>query len=437
MSRLQTPSRSRLASAIASAFARVGARVDVEHAAALGVGERAHAVLGREPGELRRRLAAAAQDHERDQPRQRDEQRGRPRGRASGRARPRRPAGRRPRARAAARRRRARSPSAARRRPCAGRAVFRLFSSWPATSSATFGRASKFAPTMPIGIRRSLTRRPFGSVHAAPSRSSGSSSAVACELRRERRRPARRRAAAGRAAPRRADPPPPRRRPRSRPGSRAPLARRARPRAAAPRRRRRPSAATRPRARRAPPARPARQELTSFRILAPSSGQRPAPHRERLRDRPCEASATCLHGKVPNPDGMSSETKERPVACYRTSLSNLRHRARARGRRHLLALLRSPRSRLRLGRAVERAFTPRGDRGRACVDLALRAAAPRGGAGRAAARAGLDAARPGAAPGGGSSASASSGSSSTRPIRRTRSRTASSPSRARRRRSSG
>ena len=51
--------------------------------------------------------------------------------------------------------------------------MFRLLSSWPATSSATFGRASKFAPTVPIGMRRSLTRRPFGSVHESASRSSG------------------------------------------------------------------------------------------------------------------------------------------------------------------------------------------------------------------------------------------------------------------------
>ena len=70
---MQTPSRSRLASAIASAFSRDGGRVDVEDAAALGVRERAHSVLGREARELRRRLAAAAEDHEREHLRQRDE----------------------------------------------------------------------------------------------------------------------------------------------------------------------------------------------------------------------------------------------------------------------------------------------------------------------------------------------------------------------------
>ena len=53
-------------------------------------------------------------------------------------------------------------------------AAFRLFSSCPATSSATFGRASKFAPTTPIGMRRSVTTRPLSSVRLPISRSSGS-----------------------------------------------------------------------------------------------------------------------------------------------------------------------------------------------------------------------------------------------------------------------
>src|SRR5207237_2043376 len=44
--------------------------------------------------------------------------------------------------------------------------------------------------------------------------------------------------------------------------------------------------------------------------LTPGSGHRPAPHRERLRDRPCDASATCLPGKVPNPDGCRARRKE-------------------------------------------------------------------------------------------------------------------------------
>ena len=43
-----------------------GRAVDVEDAAALGVRQRANAVVGREPRESRRRGAAAAQDHERD-----------------------------------------------------------------------------------------------------------------------------------------------------------------------------------------------------------------------------------------------------------------------------------------------------------------------------------------------------------------------------------
>ena len=47
--------------------------MDVEHAAAFCVGERPHAVLGRESRKGRRRLAASAQDHERDPLRERDE----------------------------------------------------------------------------------------------------------------------------------------------------------------------------------------------------------------------------------------------------------------------------------------------------------------------------------------------------------------------------
>ena len=47
--------------------------------------------------------------------------------------------------------------------PVRSTAPFRLFSSCPATSTAAFGRASKLAPTTPIGMRRSETSRPFGS----------------------------------------------------------------------------------------------------------------------------------------------------------------------------------------------------------------------------------------------------------------------------------
>jgi hypothetical protein len=50
-----------------------GRGMDVEDAAPLGMGERPDAVLRGEPGELRRRLAASAQDDERDPPWQRDE----------------------------------------------------------------------------------------------------------------------------------------------------------------------------------------------------------------------------------------------------------------------------------------------------------------------------------------------------------------------------
>ena len=67
--RLQTPSRSRLASASGERLlARRGA-VDVEDAAALGVRERPDAVLRGEPRERGGRLAAPAQDDERDQAR--------------------------------------------------------------------------------------------------------------------------------------------------------------------------------------------------------------------------------------------------------------------------------------------------------------------------------------------------------------------------------
>ena len=63
--------------------------------------------------------------------------------------------------------------------PVRSTAVLRLLSSWHATSRATFGLASKFAPTVPIGIRRSLTSSPLGSVHDAISRSSGGMAAIA------------------------------------------------------------------------------------------------------------------------------------------------------------------------------------------------------------------------------------------------------------------
>ena len=63
--------------------------------------------------------------------------------------------------------------------------MFRLFRSWPATSNATFGRASKFAPTTPIGIRRSEIWRPFSSVLDVISRSSGSIPRYGLDLLRE------------------------------------------------------------------------------------------------------------------------------------------------------------------------------------------------------------------------------------------------------------
>ncbi len=52
-------------------------------------------------------------------------------------------------------------------------AALRLLRSCPATSTATFGRASKLAPTAPIGMRRVSTCRPFSSVHASSVRPRG------------------------------------------------------------------------------------------------------------------------------------------------------------------------------------------------------------------------------------------------------------------------
>ena len=80
---------------------------------------------------------------------------------------------------------------------------------------------------------------------------------------------------------------------------------------------------------------------------------------------------------------MSSDDQEvlshaRPIP----SLPRLRNRAPARGDRHVHALLRPARPGLRLGRARARRVTPRVDRGRARVDLALRRPAPGLGAGR-------------------------------------------------------
>ena len=130
---------------------------------------------------------------------------------------------------------------------------------------------------------------------------------------------------------------------------------------------------------------------------------------------------------------MSSDgRKEKASARHRTSLPGLRDPVPPRPDRGLRPLLRAARSGLRPRRAAPHRH-PRVDRGRAAVDLALRAAAAGRAARRAAAarRAGRrSSARRGSRR---RSASASSGSSSTRRTRRIRSRTASSPSRPRRR----
>ena len=133
--------------------------VDVEHSAALGVRERTNAVRGGQPLERGRRLAAAAQDHQRNQPRQRHERLG------------------------AGALRRAHEPDRSARQarlvergpqhlvdehrtvpsaapPVRSTTALPLFNTCDATSTATFGRASKFAPTTPTGIRRSETSSP-------------------------------------------------------------------------------------------------------------------------------------------------------------------------------------------------------------------------------------------------------------------------------------
>ena len=84
--RLQTPRRSRLRSTSPSARAGSARASNEQHPAALGVGQRAHAVRGGLARERRGGLAAAAQDHQRDQARLGDQRAGRARGRPSARA---------------------------------------------------------------------------------------------------------------------------------------------------------------------------------------------------------------------------------------------------------------------------------------------------------------------------------------------------------------
>ena len=96
------------------------------------------------------------------------------------------------------------------RRRCAGRRRSGSSAAARRRRRATFGRASKFAPTTPIGIRRAETRSPFverPALDLALERRRGGH-----RLRAARRAPrrGRRRAGGGRAPPRRAGPPPPR-----------------------------------------------------------------------------------------------------------------------------------------------------------------------------------------------------------------------------------
>ena len=67
LSRLQTPSRSRLVSISAAAIAPLGGGVHVQDRAAVGVGHGAHPVRRPLGGQRAGAVAAAAQDHQRDQ----------------------------------------------------------------------------------------------------------------------------------------------------------------------------------------------------------------------------------------------------------------------------------------------------------------------------------------------------------------------------------
>ena len=266
--------------------------------------------------------------------------------------------------------------------PVRSTTAFRLFSSWPATSSATFGRASKFAPTTPIGIRRSETTRPLASVRLPISRSSGSRAAVA---RSWRSRTAVRPSSS-----------------RSRsivPSSSLPVAASTSASLAASTSRRRSrssadasasAAATASSASPAAAAAAARaSRSTSSRIgtfvciVGPAGGQSPLTSREAEGTGPVDASATC-----PPPQRARCQARRaarlggcrargrRSVVRHRTSLPQLRDRPRPRSGRHLLALLGAARPGLRPRRAGPDRHA-RVDRRRPAVALALRAAAAR------------------------------------------------------------
>jgi threonine synthase len=81
------------------------------------------------------------------------------------------------------------------------------------------------------------------------------------------------------------------------------------------------------------------RSVTSLCILASGSEARLAPHRERLRDRPCDASATYSEGslptsKVPSPAGCVEREKEEvvvPAQCLRCRICDREHALEAVG----------------------------------------------------------------------------------------------------------
>ena len=132
-------------------------------------------------------------------------------------------------------------------------------------------------------------------------------------------------------------------------------------------------------------------------IVGPAGGQSPLTSREAegtgpvTPRQPAATAARCQARRAARLGGCRARGR-RSVVRHRTSLPQLRDRARPRSGRHLLALLGAARPGLRPRRAGPDRHA-RVDRRRPAVALALRAAAPGRAAGRAAARARPDAAR--------------------------------------------
>ena len=134
----------------------------------------------------------------------------------------------------------------------------------------------------------------------------------------------------------------------------------------------------------------------SLCILAFGSEARLAPHRERLRDRPCDASATCFRARCQARSDVSSEEREDevPAQALRCRACEREHPLEAVG---VCAACFGPLDPVYDMDAGAGDIHPRGDRGGAQLDLALRAAAPRRSARRATPGAGLHSAAPCAA----------------------------------------